>query len=50
MIRVAMSKDSPDKFITEKGKQDMKKTNLSKVGVASEEDQKNYNPNLKIRG
>jgi hypothetical protein len=49
MIRVAMSKDAPEKFISKNADTGNKETTLGSVGIASEEEQKNHNPNLKLR-
>ena len=47
-----MSKDAPDKFLTKsKNNKKIKNENsLNNIGVGSEEEAKNINPDLKIRG
>ena len=46
-----MSKDAPDKFlITEGENKNTEKESISNVGVGSEEEAKNINPDLEIRG
>mgnify|MGYP006279868759 FL=1 len=49
MLRTVQAKDAPDRFIVFKNESKVK-TNLSNIGVASDEEIKNYNPDLKVRG
>jgi len=49
MIRTALSNDPPDKFMVFQN--EVKKSgNLSNIGVGSDNELKNYNPELDVRG
>ena len=50
MLRVSRAKDAPEEFIKDKkNKKVNEKDNFDDIGVGSDKDMKNYNPNLKIR-
>jgi hypothetical protein len=50
MLRASRSQDNSDEFLTKDNNKKIKENkSLSNVGVASDTELKNHNPNLKIR-
>lgn len=51
MIRAAHAQNAPEEFLKTSGSEFKKKSkSLSSIGVESDIEAKNYNPNLKLRG
>ncbi len=52
MIRTALSTEAPGKFVKlqKPGGPSKENKNLARIGLASDEQIKNYNPDLEVRG
>lgn len=44
-----MSSDAPDKFIAKEKSINKEEKSLEGMGIASDDEAKNYNPNLKVK-